>query len=109
MAATEAKTVIYCDPWATGGAGPHISYPDHEDGTRSRSRLTLRNGNVTVVAGSVEERAMRAYLERRYGNPDTYKGETLVPGARCNCGFATVNREGAKSHKARWPDHQMEL
>lgn len=108
VARTKPETVTYCDPWATGSTGPHIRYPRTEENEPVR-RLTLRNGNATVVVGSVEEQVMRDYLARRYGDPDTYKGETLNPGARCNCGFATVNREGARSHKARWPDHDLQL
>lgn len=110
---TKTETVTYCDPWATGAAGPHIRYPNevNEDGTPrvSRRRLTLRNGNATVEVGSLEEQVMRTYLERRYGNPDAFKGETLTPGMRCNCGFATRSQEGATLHEARWPDHKLTI
>lgn len=110
---TEPKTVTYCDPWATGATGPHIRYPYevNDEGLPrvSRRRLTLHNGNATVEVGSLEEQLMRDYLTRRYGNPDALKGETLIPGMRCNCGFATKSREGASLHEARWPDHKLTI
>lgn len=106
---TKTETVTYCDPWAAGPEGPHIRYPAAEDGTPSRKRLTLRQGNATVAVGSVEEQLMRDYLRRRYGNPDTFKGDTMNPGMRCNCGFMTRNREAAAAHEARWPDHDLKL
>lgn len=110
---TKTEPITYCDPWATGAEGPHIRYPNeiNEEGEErvSRKRLTLKHGNAKVAPGSVEEQVMRTYLTKRFGNPDTYKGETLIPGARCNCGFATVNREAARAHKARWPDHDLEF
>ena len=110
---TKTEPITYCDPWATGAEGPHIRYPNeiNEEGEErvSRKRLKLKHGNAKVAPGSVEEQVMRTYLTKRFGNPDTYKGETLIPGARCNCGFATVNREAARAHKARWPDHDLEF
>lgn len=114
MATAEAtKTVIYCDPWATGESGPHIRFPNEVDAEGvsrpSQRRLTLTNGNAQVAAGSLEEQTIRGYLERRYGDPDKFKGETLIPGMRCNCGFTTKSKEGASLHEARWPDHDLKL
>lgn len=109
-ATAAARTVVYYDPWAAGDEGPHIRYPDQEDGAASRQRYTLRHGAAAVAADSVEEQIVRRYLENRGFDPDRFKGDDLgAKRMRCQCGFETGNAEAATSHKARWADHDIQL
>lgn len=112
--------VVYYDPWAAGDHGPHIRLPNEPTTDEnkdlpsflrtSRDRLSLDHGMAVVKPGSREEEAMRSYLQGRGFNPDAYKGDDMGGRKmRCQCGFETGNAEAATGHKAKWPDHDIQL